>query len=299
MQEVKNIFQKTIRVIVFFQFFFSAVTQAQALTDENPEQQAQQQLCSGSYRYCDTFSTLKADTDSYFHSHIVNSLPDIFLSGVLKYEHPGLAFYSGFLVESDPFLFYRFPLKSAQEIITRGVVTVYIYTSGNGYFFPSVSFDGVSWVLLDSVVASGKYEYIFSPPDSTTQIFLRFIGDEILLDHFCISLALDSTSIVKPETGTDIPNEFALFQNYSNPFYTTTTLRYQLSRESWVSLNIYNLQGQLIRVLVADRVKGGTGTATWDGRDTFGYSVANGVYLYRLLINNGEWTNTKKMTLLR
>jgi flagellar hook assembly protein FlgD len=46
-------------------------------------------------------------------------------------------------------------------------------------------------------------------------------------------------------------------------------------------------------------MKAGEWTKTWDGKDELGSAVPSGVYFYRLQANDGEWTSTKKMILIR
>jgi flagellar hook assembly protein FlgD len=76
-------------------------------------------------------------------------------------------------------------------------------------------------------------------------------------------------------------------------------IRYQLPKESSVKLQIYNLHGQLVRTLVDAKMKAGEATTTWNGKDDAGNLAPSGVYFYRLQVNVGEWTSTRKMILMR
>ncbi len=95
------------------------------------------------------------------------------------------------------------------------------------------------------------------------------------------------------------PQSFALLQNYPNPFNPETTIRFDLPKESEVRLQIYNIHGQLLRTLFEGALKAGAWQRVWDGRDTGGNEVPSGVYFYRLQVNAGEWTSTRKMVLMR
>ena len=64
-----------------------------------------------------------------------------------------------------------------------------------------------------------------------------------------------------------------------------------------VELTLYDVAGQAVRVLDQGYREAGTYTLSWDGRDESGRRVATGVYLYQL--NAGNFTQTRKMTLLR
>ncbi|MDD4667592.1 MAG: T9SS type A sorting domain-containing protein [Candidatus Cloacimonetes bacterium] len=70
--------------------------------------------------------------------------------------------------------------------------------------------------------------------------------------------------------------------NYPNPFNPSTTISYSIPEGGPVKLNIYNLKGQLIKVLINKEESSGDHSIMWDGRDRNGNIVAGGVYLYRL-----------------
>jgi hypothetical protein len=96
-----------------------------------------------------------------------------------------------------------------------------------------------------------------------------------------------------------IPNVTSLNQNYPNPFNPETTISFDLSERSVVTLTIYDAAtGQLVRKLVeGESATAGIYQRTWDGRDNNGLKVASGVYIYQL--KAGKYTAKKKMTLLQ
>ena len=93
------------------------------------------------------------------------------------------------------------------------------------------------------------------------------------------------------------PNTFRLNQNYPNPFNPTTNLSYELSADSYVTITVYDLLGNMVRNLVSEYQSSGIKSVQWDATNEQGQSVAAGVYLYR--IESGRFTNTKKMILLK
>jgi flagellar hook assembly protein FlgD len=88
-----------------------------------------------------------------------------------------------------------------------------------------------------------------------------------------------------------------LHQNYPNPFNPTTNLSYELSADSYVTISVYDLLGNVVKNLVSEYQKSGIKSVQWDATNDYGHSVAAGVYLYR--IESGPFTNTKKMILLK
>jgi hypothetical protein len=77
------------------------------------------------------------------------------------------------------------------------------------------------------------------------------------------------------------PEHFELFQNYPNPFNPTTTISYQLPRDSRVSLKISNLLGQEVASLVDENRLAGYHEERWDAR-----GLASGMYIYELSVAN-------------
>jgi hypothetical protein len=94
-----------------------------------------------------------------------------------------------------------------------------------------------------------------------------------------------------------LPEIFTLYQNYPNPFNPITTLRYDLPEQAFVTLTIYDMLGREITQLVSTTQEAGFRLVQWDGSDSVGSTVGAGVYLYR--IRAGEFTQTKKMVLLK
>jgi parallel beta-helix repeat protein len=110
-----------------------------------------------------------------------------------------------------------------------------------------------------------------------------------------------------------IPSSFALLQNFPNPFNPDTWLPYKLASDSSVSINIYNVKGQLIRTLHLGYQNAGVyvtrdKAAYWDGRDDAGERVSSGVYFYTLRVERqrnpngggvGEFRTTRKMVIVK
>lgn len=95
----------------------------------------------------------------------------------------------------------------------------------------------------------------------------------------------------------EIPAFNRLYQNYPNPFNPITTISFSLSDESFTTLNIYNVEGQLVRVLVNRVLGSGPHKVEWDGRNRSGHSVSSGIYFYRL--KSDRFEAVRKMVLLR
>jgi hypothetical protein len=94
-----------------------------------------------------------------------------------------------------------------------------------------------------------------------------------------------------------LPTQYSLEQNYPNPFNPSTTLKYALPTNADVRLEIYNVLGQLVKVLVNEKQTAGFKTAIWDGTNQVGEKVASGIYIYRL--KAADYVQSKKMILMK
>ena len=94
-----------------------------------------------------------------------------------------------------------------------------------------------------------------------------------------------------------VPGVSALYGNYPNPFNAGTAIRFQLGQMGPVSLDIYDIQGRLVRRLWQGILAGGEHQLAWDGRDERGHAVATGVYLSHL-VTPGV-VQARKMMLVR
>jgi len=85
---------------------------------------------------------------------------------------------------------------------------------------------------------------------------------------------------------------------HPNPFQSGVMIRYELTADDQVTLNVFDLSGRLVRELVSAEVQSiGTHTTIWDGRDAHARAMPAGVYFYRLTV--GEHTETNQISLIR
>ena len=99
------------------------------------------------------------------------------------------------------------------------------------------------------------------------------------------------------DTPPVIPTRTELLAAYPNPFNPVTHLRYSLKTPGFVTIDVYNNRGQLIRSFSNDHPAAGYYQMTWDGRDMNGRSVSSGIYYYRM--TSGKYTSSKKVVLLK
>ena len=94
-----------------------------------------------------------------------------------------------------------------------------------------------------------------------------------------------------------LPTEFALHENYPNPFNPSTTLRFDLPQSSDVNLTIYNMLGQKVKSFDMRGIQAGKHTLKWNATNDFGEKVGTGVYLYQL--QTKDFMKTRKMIFMK
>jgi len=93
------------------------------------------------------------------------------------------------------------------------------------------------------------------------------------------------------------PTTYKLYNAYPNPFNPTTTLHYELAKEVLVSINIFDLMGHNIKLLMNNKQSAGYHSIGWDATNNQEENVPAGMYIY--MIQAGDFRQVKKMVLLK
>lgn len=172
------------------------------------------------------------------------------------------------------------PYKDSYGPIPPGNTPITLTTEWKQYFL-DVSNQDLSMIIGGFVWVTN---YNQNPQGST--IYL----DEIVFE------------ITNPTSITDktypIPSKFFLAQNYPNPFNPSTTISYELRETAEVGILIYNIVGQKVITLVHENQIAGNHHVRWNGHDSNGQPVSDGIYIYRLTANK-TLIDSKKMILLK
>lgn len=128
-------------------------------------------------------------------------------------------------------------------------------------------------------------------------------GEQTGFDVMANVTELPTPTSVQRGKAQSLPFDFALKQNHPNPFNPATTIDYTLPVASTIRLDIYDIQGNLVRRLVHETQTAGSHQEQWDGRDDSAHGVASGVYFYRLTIGSNDGQSrghlVRKMLLMK
>ena len=115
-------------------------------------------------------------------------------------------------------------------------------------------------------------------------------GETITLSH---DITQVNVSLVGAgEHAEDLPLKFALDQNYPNPFNPTTQIAYQIPQSETVRLDVFDINGRKVAVLVNESQPAGRYSVTFDAS-----GLGSGLYIYR--ITAGSFTQTKRLMLVK
>jgi len=138
-----------------------------------------------------------------------------------------------------------------------------------------------------AVIAKGA-GYLVSIPGAFT------VKDVIVADTRHRSYA---ALIGEGKTTDALPTTFGLSQNYPNPFNPSTTIDFALPENTHVKLEVFNILGRRVAVLLDRDMEAGTHNLVWNSTSGSGSQVASGVYFYRL--KAGDYVGSRKMLLLK
>jgi hypothetical protein len=105
------------------------------------------------------------------------------------------------------------------------------------------------------------------------------------------SFATDPTVAVS-KTDMNMPDKFALYINYPNPFNPKTTISYDIAEKSFVRITIHNLQGRLVTTLFSGEVTSGRYKAVWNANN-----YSSGMYI--ITMQAEEYKASRKCLLLK
>lgn len=152
------------------------------------------------------------------------------------------------------------------------------YPDGS-YIFEGLNAGSYSVEVLSPSLSEGSLEEV-------VVLFSDVYGADIILE----------TTIVDDSDGS-LPISTTLKQNFPNPFNASTTISFNLARDTKVELSIYDLLGRKVTTLISDNMTAGLQTIAWNGKDATGNPVATGLYLY--VLKTDEGSQGKQMLLLK
>jgi hypothetical protein len=136
-----------------------------------------------------------------------------------------------------------------------------------------------------------EFRYKIDPVwNDTSIITIAFIQNDA--DHSIMNTSRNGMVTGINPNIKEVPSQYALGQNYPNPFNPTTNIKFNLPKDEFVTLKIYDILGNEMKTIVEGTQKAGQYDVTVDGTN-----LASGVYFYTL--KAADFLQTKKMILVK
>jgi hypothetical protein len=180
-------------------------------------------------------------------------------------------------------------------LVTVSDVTV---SAMNAYDWGIVDDSGVECLIDDDMATMAADNYMSTLEEGTTLSQVTGIFN-FSFGTYKIQVRdlADLGQLGVDENFEALPRQFALHDNYPNPFNPETRIRFEIGNQANVQLIIYDMLGHKVRTLVNDNYDPGMYVINWDGMNDNHQPVSSGPYLYR--IKAGEFIDHKKMILIR
>jgi carboxypeptidase T len=116
-------------------------------------------------------------------------------------------------------------------------------------------------------------------------------GDGFYFDNFRIVDYRDTLTSITGNT-SEVPDRYSLGQNYPNPFNPSTSIKFDIPRQSFVKIAVYDALGRQVETLVNTDISPGRYSVDWNAS-----AFPSGVYFYRIYA--GQFTEIRKMILMK
>ena len=191
----------------------------------------------------------------------------------------------------------EFTLDGSNSYDSDGTITEYIWSQAQDG--DQVVFSSTDETVVTFTVPEESPNDI-SDSSVTCIIYLTVIDNDGNTDMSLITVTGfldDGGQQLELSDASNTPDKFKLNQNYPNPFNPVTSLSYDLPEDSYVSVIIYDMLGNVINNLVNTNQSSGYNSVQWNATNNQGQPISAGVYLYS--IEAGDFRQTKKMILLK
>ena len=146
-----------------------------------------------------------------------------------------------------------------------------LYADGDLSFLNEVTYDFTTRRMYD-------IQEIVALTDSTN----RYVGQLKVFASDGINVTTSNAINFYLDPSGIIPKVANISQNYPNPFDQSTTIKFDLPDDGYVSIRIFNAKGQLVRQLVNSDMSKGYKSVVWDGKNESGQEVSSGIYFYQI-----------------
>lgn len=149
--------------------------------------------------------------------------------------------------------------------------------------YKKVSLSNSCTVGIENNTEDGALQYVCNNSYQNTA--------SVLKNHFAIKFTTEPPTLKYHASVPEITESENIFENiYPNPFYQNTVINYSIPEQSYISLRIYDMNGQLIKVLHEGHQPAGNYSVLWNGLGDAGNRISAGMYFVKLQSENFDQT---------
>ena len=216
------------------------------------------------------------------------NLTNVNINVIRVMPNPEPNFVTGYNISGYVYLNYTPPLFSIDPGYPFSSGAIVYAKQGNTYRGFGISDINEQYVIPN--MAPGTYDLFANRIGYNSGSRTITLGS---VNYDTANFWLDTAGpIAVRKIGTAVPDKFTLNQNYPNPFNPVTVISYQLPSAGSVKLEVYDILGRRVAVLVDEKQAAGNYEVKWDATD-----ISSGVYFYRM--QTGSFSITKKMALIK
>lgn len=194
-----------------------------------------------------------------------------------------IAFENGLYKTTDAGITWANILSTSSTLHSISMKNNYGFAVGaNGTIFKTTN-TGLSWAPMTSPVNNQLLKKVFQVSNS---IAYAVGTNGTILKYQDFMVGVQGTS--------EMQTDFQLNQNYPNPFNPVTNIKFEISKNSSIKLEVFNTEGKLIKTLANGEFKKGSYEAKWDALNS-----GSGIYFCRLSASDGSFSKTLKMMLIK
>ncbi len=161
-------------------------------------------------------------------------------------------------------------------------------TSGFYKFTPGTYTIGTIRWIINGTVTNTQMEFRVPPASTSTVVFDSLVS----LVHGTTFSTVNPVITGNFNITENIPTEYNLYQNYPNPFNPTTTIQFDVPRDSEVEIFIFDITGKMVTELVNGRLEAGRYEYHWNAQ-----ALSSGVYI--CTFRSGDFYKVNRMILLK
>ena len=224
--------------------------------------------------------------------NVASNNPAVMNGFNIKLQNTALTSLSGFVNDGWITVYsgtYNVPGSGLQFI---NLTTPY-YWDGSGNLLIEVCFNNASWT---------NNSLVYSSPAPNMTIHQHV---DLPTGDGCVDITSGSVQTTRPNicfnstiisgvnnNNKNVPDKYSLSQNYPNPFNPATSIKYQLPKNSYVKIKIFDILGKEITTLVSQKQNAGVYIVDWNATQ-----YPSGVYFYKMETEN--FIDVKRMILVK